>query len=366
MITSQISSQPSSELQGLVDVLTWRQASTAPAHWRTSYEEMLEQRLLSIADENEEALSIVEALAFLPRPHQLAFLRAPLVASRLLGYRDGAPLDAGPIVKSLMAELVAAAIDCDLIEPAWTVLGDRCVDPSQGGDPVATQTRIPGTTIAIDKAGPIDFSVGSLRPLEHPTEPQWVAIEPKLTDAARELAAASRPAFDFWQDCIDVIALRTFAQPGVSITSVALRYNARVTLLVNAYAADVDSTKLADLLLHEAIHSLLFMWEETSGHFVPNKAAREEVKIISPWSGHSLKLSAFVHGCLVWYGIYWFWKIASERKSSPVQKSRELMQAARMGFDKKPVSTLLSDHARHLSDEIAALLAAIEARIREE
>src|SRR5947207_1553753 len=111
-----------SELKHLVEMMTWREASNMPARLRVSYEKMLRDLLSSIATGDEEALAILDALALLPEPQQGAFLRAPLVASRLLGRRDGEPLTSGPIVKSLMAELAVAGIDCDLSEPAWTVL----------------------------------------------------------------------------------------------------------------------------------------------------------------------------------------------------------------------------------------------------
>lgn len=351
-----------SELKELVEVLTWRKASHTPARLRVSYEKMLSDLLCSIATEDEEALAVLDALALLPEPQQRAFLRAPLVASRLLGRRDGDPLTPGPIAKCLMAELVVAGIDCDLSEPTWTVLGNLRVDPGIAPE-TSTAAVIPATNIAVDMCGPIDFSVGDLRPLVYPTQAQRSSIEQKLNEAAQGIAATSRPAFGFWQESVDAIALRTLVKPAASITSVALRYNARVTLFVNAHVPEVDSAELADLLLHEAIHTMLFMWEETFEHFVVDRAASDDVKVASPWTGRPLKLSAFVHACLVWYGMYWFWKNASEQNSWPAHRSRELMKAAHLGFEKGSLLTLLSDHMSHLSAGIVTTLADIETRM---
>jgi hypothetical protein len=354
--------KPRSGWRDLVEIMTWRKVSDMPARLRASYEKMLRDLLASIATADEDARAILDALALLPEPQQRAFLRAPLVASRLLGRRDGEPLTPGPIVKSLMAELALAGIDCELPEPAWAVLGNRRAGPGLAPQ-AATAALIPGTNIAIDTCGPIDFSVGDLRPLVHPTQAQRASIEQKLKEAARGIAATSRPAFGCWQQSVDAVALRTLVKPAASITSVALRYNARVTLLVNAHVPEVDAAELAGLLLHEAIHAMLFMWEETFGHFVVDRAAADDVRLASPWTGRPLKLSAFIHACMVWYGMYWFWKVASQRNHWPADRTREFMKAARRGFESGPLLAVLSGHMSFLSAGIVAALADIDTRM---
>jgi hypothetical protein len=352
------------DLREVADILTWKQASNTPAFWRTRYEDLLERYLQSLAGENrEDALCILEAVALLPRPRQRAFLRAPLVASRLLAHRKGETFEAGPIVKSLMAELTLAGNDCDLFEPVWTVLGDRRIEPAGAEMCIAVTERIANTDIVIDKAGPVDFSARQGSRLASPSVLERISAERTIAEAAGGIRATSETAFDLWRECVDAVAVRTSAEPGAAFSSVSLAYNAGVSLLINTHVADASPAVVADALLHEAIHSLLFIYEEIAGPFVTDVKATEEVRIVSPWTGKTLALPAFLHACLVWYGLYWFWSMAMARQTWPTQQSRHFLELARGGFDRHPLS-MIPPHCRmHLSAAIVSTLGEIKAKI---
>ena len=136
-----------------------------------------------------------------------------------------------------------------------------------------------------------------------------------------------------------------------------------MSLLRNAHAPNATPAVIADALLHEAIHSLLFIYEEIAGPFVASDKLAQEAQIVSPWSGRALPLQQFTHACLVWYGLYWFWTTARARGTWPDEHSRPLAARARAGFDKHPLAAIPTACRAHLSAEIADTLAIVEARM---
>lgn len=347
----------------LADLLTWKETSGVPARWRTQYEDLLESRIQSVAAAKEDDLCILESPAMLPQDRRRRFLRAPQIASRLLAYQPPVGFDSGPVAKSLLAELAAAGIISELPEPVWTVLGDRCLDPAAPASWGKTEAGILGTHIVVDGAGPTDFSHDATGPLVLPAEDERIAIERKLSEAARALAASSVSTFRFWADCVDVIAIRTTVDPLTPLSSNSLLRNARLTLILNGHLGRSGSASIAEAIVHEAIHSLLFMFEEVHAPFVPRNSDAEFLIVRSPWSGKDLFLSAYVHACVVWYGLYWFWTAAAEAEAWPAQYCNELRARARAGFERRPFERLPIASRKFLAPEIAGLLAEIEGRM---
>ncbi len=350
-------------MQELADILTWKATSSRPALWRAQYEDLVESRIESVAAANEEDLCIRESLAMLPPDRRRKFLRAPQIASRVLAHQPPDSFDYGPVARSLLAELAVAGIVSELPDPVWTALGDRCLDPAARATWGKTGTGIPGTHIVVDAAGPTDFSHGATGPLVLPTHDQRAAIERKLSEAARAVAASSASTFRFWADCVDVIAIRTTVDPSTPLSSNSLLRNAGLTLILNGHLGGSEAAPIAEAIVHEAIHSLLFMFEEVHAPFVPRNSKAEFLTVRSPWSGKDLFLSAYVHACVVWYGLYWFWTAAAQAAAWPVQYCSELRARARAGFEARPFERLPIDCRKVLSPEITRLLAEIEDRM---
>ncbi len=75
------------------------------------------------------------------------------------------------------------------------------------------------------------------------------------------------------------------------------------TLLVNPHLEAADTKALVEALVHEAIHAALYM-AELSSPLILDKAACEEVRPVSPWTGNPLTVHSYLHACLVWYGLW--------------------------------------------------------------
>jgi hypothetical protein len=123
----------------------------------------------------------------------------------------------------------------------------------------------------------------------------------------------------------------------------------------------VDLAVLVDALIHESIHSFLFTCEEVETKFIVHPVQAEQQKILSPWSESELRLPAYVHACIVWYGLYWLW-IRAVDSISP-KRRREMQDRAFAGFTKRPVSNGLVSSTHLLSPAVTKLLLEIEARM---
>ena len=68
----------------------------------------------------------------------------------------------------------------------------------------------------------------------------------------------------------------------------------------------IDYLDIAEALVHEAIHSLLYM-QERCHPWVPAELYAPVPRVVSPWRGRNLALRPFLQACFVWYGILQFW-----------------------------------------------------------
>ena len=344
----------------IAEILTWSRPSDTPAKWRTRYEDLLESRVLSKAGLIDQDHCILDSLSLLPRERQGSFLRSPHVASRLLEGDQGEGFDAAPIAKALLAELAAVGIVSELPEPVWTVNGDRKLDPVIRESWAASNFGILDSHIVVDGSGPTDFSCEATGNLTLASEIERVTVERKIHEAASAISATSDVAFKFWTDCVDVVAIRKASLSSTRFSSSSFSRNAELTVLTNAHLDSVDLTLMADALVHESIHSLLFTYEEIEQAFVSTDENAERIKLKSPWSGNQLFLPAYVHACVVWYGLYWFWSLGLKTGIYEEEQAKKMRDRARLGFHSSPVSICLRPHQEQLSISIHSLLSDIE------
>jgi HEXXH motif-containing protein len=99
--------------------------------------------------------------------------------------------------------------------------------------------------------------------------------------------------------------------------------------------------KLADAIIHEAIHNVIYKLELESGLHTDYDAALQ-ASLTSPWSGQTLPLESFVHACFVWFGLLNFWNLNALDKP----EFRDLRNIAGRGFLKESLTSLLSAELR--------------------
>src|SRR5260370_18494033 len=82
------------------------------------------------------------------------------------------------------------------------------------------------------------------------------------------------------------------------------------TFITNPHVHSVDIVDLAEALVHEGIHALLFM-EELQRSWGDIPELRDGVRRVeSPWTGNSLSLSSFFQAGFSWYWLADFWALA--------------------------------------------------------
>jgi hypothetical protein len=97
-------------------------------------------------------------------------------------------------------------------------------------------------------------------------------------------------------------------------------------------------------LVHEAIHSLLYMIEISEGFYVDG-AVKTALQVVSPWSGRGLYLHSFVHACFVWFGLLCFWRLAADRQPQPLPRgvAEDQLARAAAGFRGPRLRACLND-----------------------
>jgi hypothetical protein len=147
-------------------------------------------------------------------------------------------------------------------------------------------------------------------------EAEW--LEPARAGVVMEKAklavslieATSPPCARLIRRCTHLVLFVRSPDPRVG--SLSFCQFAGLSLIVNADEERVSPADVADRIIHESIHDLLY-----TGHFAepllaePGGSDTASLKITSPWTGRPLTLRNYVHACFVWYALSRFWSLPS-------------------------------------------------------
>ena len=102
-------------------------------------------------------------------------------------------------------------------------------------------------------------------------------------------------------------------------------------LLVNTEEGSDED--IIDGLVHEAIHSLLYIIEELHP-WMPAEKVSEAIgnEICSPWTNNLLPLRAFLHALFVWYGLFNLWRFALENQLYRAEDAQQRMEKIKQGY----------------------------------
>jgi len=354
----------------IVDVLTtltWAEGTADLALWRATYESVLEARLHTRLATNDDYACIVQALDLLPPATRQRFLRAPAVSSLLLQGDERGDIEAGLLATLVMAELAARGSIGNGAEPTWTARGGRVgglMLPPGSLESAGPERLLAGTEIVLDVASPFVFPDDEFG-IEHtviygPTELR--AVEERLL-AAVEILRALPAALPFAETFIEVLAMRRELKETVAFYTSSFSGLIGLSRFTNAHVGSVDTALLAEGLLHESTHGMLYLYEEVTGPFVLEPEANR-IAVTSPWTGATIRLQSLVHACAVWYGTYWFLQRALDCGLVSTDRSFQRMEMARLGFRRRPVTSALAVHAPLLTPSIFEFLGEIEDAMR--
>ena len=111
--------------------------------------------------------------------------------------------------------------------------------------------------------------------------------------------------------------------------------------------------ELVDLIVHESIHSLLYMLERDVRFYLVDPGIHG---FQSPWSGRLLTLHSYTHACFVWYGLAHFWSAAGCQ-----EEARLLLRRALSGFAQ---DDLVKPIRNFVTEEVVATISGMQETMR--
>jgi hypothetical protein len=293
-----------------------------------------------------------------------AFLRvliAPETSYRLLWRKAHSLRETGVfLAQSFRAEAAREGRPIVFKEETWTSLGDM------GFLPDGKICRFP----SIDGLMPLDF--GSPHALRLNLEGiEEMAAQPRsgfereeielvlsrLRQAQKGIASTALSVLNFVIQFTKVLVLMKDTAAPQKFASGSNGQCVGRSFLVNPHALNIDEVDLADAIVHETIHSLLYMQERKKRWVYDPELYDPISRAVSPWTGNSLALRPFLQACFVWYGLLQFWCLALPRSTFNPTRVRERMIMALKGFLGRP---LLEQVAPYKTDISPDLLEAIE------
>ncbi|MDH5975186.1 hypothetical protein L8R98_00185 [Vibrio splendidus] len=124
----------------------------------------------------------------------------------------------------------------------------------------------------------------------------------KLGTSLAMLKSKHSDAYEFITCCNLMLVLRDDSSNELSYSSGSYDGYPGLTLLANAQQERISEARIIDSLYHEAIHTMIYMYEEVNGKLLKQSYDRE-IKLTSPWSGASLGLNQFAQAIFVWKGL---------------------------------------------------------------
>ncbi len=191
----------------------------------------------------------------------------------------------------------------------------------------------------VDGRIPLDLSLAPIpkypsasldRPDSVDAAPSVAALQ-KLDEAMELVRAVSQQTCAVVERMTSNLVLRTDHSTPGRIRSATSAAAIGRTVLVNVEHPSVGVPDVMEALVHEAIHSLTSCAELT--HPLMPHDANPVCLHRSPWTAAELHAHAFLHACLVWFGLLNFW-LAAERHRALQRHARRRISHIRTGFAK--------------------------------
>jgi hypothetical protein len=307
---------------------------------------------------------IRERLGNLPESASVRILMAPETH-----YQLTKPLAGGKGLIEFLDRAIVAE-ECRMgraVPPAsgvWTVNGDMYLAPPV--DDAAGNANVQHGTheehylapeahgLVIDLRSPYAYlevdESGAEPPLAMLSDSNSEALALRALDRVRQaterIQRSCSPAYELLVRSLRVVVLLRHSKRADVYRSISSRASIGKTVIVNAHLEDVTTAKVADTLIHEAIHSFLYEREQRR-RWIRNGINLER-NIPSPWTGNLLRIDSYIHACFVWFALAMFWALPGSARLFPASEFQPLLERARRGFLNADILAPI----RHHSDSI--------------
>jgi hypothetical protein len=174
-------------------------------------------------------------------------------------------------------------------------------------------------------------SVQTLAKLSAYTDGELGYVLERLDRSVRNIQAISWPASEMIAQVLRVVVGRKDLEDPRGFSSSSWPGWVGLIAVTNGHRRDLDEAWIADSLVHESIHSFLYMVEGFEPFYASIEASRGRLTE-SPWSGKMLYLHSYVHACFVWFGLLSFWNQARASELFTTPTAEFFRQRARSGF----------------------------------
>jgi hypothetical protein len=295
------------------------------------------------------------------------FLGAPETSRRLLW--PGADDAEGTrfFEASLRAELAFAGRPAEFQEETWTALGDAAFLPD-GQRFVWPQQ--PGMM-------PLDFGSPRARIIDL-TGAEFETTAPRDPYSFAELEAAIRKVREALQGVLEacpeagrfvarfnkVLVIQPDpAAPRRSSSGSNGQFVGR-SFVTNVQSPDITAEAVADAVVHEGIHGLLYMQQVMQPWGASELIYNQTPVAASPWTGRMLPLRSFLEACFVWYGLLHFWCHALKNTAFAPREVRYHLARALNGFLRERLPDLVAGHRDSLLPDLIESVSALQVKVQ--
>ena len=329
-------------IDALPDLLRWDDREKVLTRVHAGYVELLADRLgaelagIRARDDNRDR-RLSALLDSLPDRAFIRFITAPETSCRLLWRRSYADSDVADFIyASLTAERLRLGdgLDEPLAGPLWTALGDFCHRPDGTSFSAPALPGLPVLDFESPYANDLDFSGRAARTLvqrDNLDAREQSLVLQKLAASAKGVERVSPMVHDFVRSFTKVLVLQRDPEAPAMFASGSSGQFIGRSVLSNPQLPGVDAVEVAEGLIHESIHALLYMQEQRR-RWVDPALYGPELRTQSPWTGNSLPLRPYLQACFVWYGLLHFWAMAYGRDVFPAARVRQRIIQCVSGF----------------------------------
>ena len=293
------------------------------------------------------------------------FLGAPETSNRLLWKRDQ---NAAHFFESaLRAELVFAGGSAEFQEETWTALGDAAFFPN--GERFVWPQQ-PGMM-------PLDFGSPRARFIDLTGANAMAAIQREPYTLA-ELEAATRKVRDALQGVLEacpetgrfiacfnrvLVVQPDPVAPRRSSSGSNGQFVGR-SFVTNVQSRDITTEAVADAVVHEGIHGLLYMQQLIQPWGPPELIYSSQPEVMSPWTGCELPLRSFLEACFVWYGLLHFWCHCLISTVFEPEAVRYHLARALSGFLGRRLPDLVTSHCDKLLPDLVESVSTLQMNVQ--
>jgi len=335
-------------LTDLPDILTWQEPSPLLERLRSQFDGLLAARLDALLDRFDLGRDVDLKPYFAGATHDLsarqlrALLSEPEASFRLLW--PSHHTDAEALV--FLAEVLASrgdAIRLDRIDLEGL--------PLDAASRLAKTVDVSGTLPRRSGEGPV-YDAEALR---------RVLVKAKQAD--RMIREGVPHAWTVVRDFTKLLHYLPDHDAPEQFSSGSSGQFVGRTVIANAHLEKVSATEISEALVHEAIHSVLYMAEQQRPWVLNSDLYAGPARIASPWTGNPLPLRPYLQACFVWYGLICYWVELLRSRFLNDLCARQRLDIALSGFRRVELLAKIGPFLDELSDEVKSAIATMQGRI---